>query len=255
MIIPFKNSFDNAKTYDKYANNVLYISTIIIIIAFILQVANENWKYISEILNSINCFFIVAFAVLEFITKSIFAEASSQKRYDYIDNSFETSFSEENSENYYSNDNIEKGIYKMAVNGFENSYFTYNIAKKMIKSLWIKNTLIAIIFIFLAIMGFNSAFVMILQLSLPLILLNQAIKHTVFVNRINKIYENYRRLFQDLKSNTNRELKNPEILINVIEYESTLSWGSILLDTTIYNELNDELSEKWEEMKLNYQIE
>ena len=166
MIIPFKNSFDNAKTYDKYANNVLYISTIIIIIAFILQVANENWKYISEILNSINCFFIVAFAVLEFITKSIFAEASSQKRYDYIDNSFETSFSEENSENYYSNDNIEKGIYKMAVNGFENSYFTYNIAKKMIKSLWIKNTLIAIIFIFLAIMGFNSAFVMILQLSL-----------------------------------------------------------------------------------------
>jgi len=255
MIIPFKNSFDNAEEYDKYANITLYISTMLAIIAFAIHSYNEDWKEISNIINSINCFFILAFAVLEFITKHIFSEASSQKRYDFIDNSFDTSFSEENTKGYYTNDNIENGIYKMAVNGFENSLFTYAISKRMLKGLWIKNSLIAIVFIFLAVLGLNNAFIVILQLALPLILLNQAIRHTVFVSRINKIYENYRRLFQDLLKNTTKEYKKPEIIINVIEYEATLSWGGIILDTKIYNELNPELSKSWEEIKLKYKIE
>ncbi|MCP4705234.1 MAG: hypothetical protein GY865_11540, partial [candidate division Zixibacteria bacterium] len=215
MMTPFKKTFDNAKSYDKYANICLWLSLIIMILPFVIQYINKDWKFISEIINAINCFFILSYAIFQLITDNISYEASTQKRIDFIDNSFETSFSEENSNGYYSNDDIEKGVYKMAINGFENSLFTYNIAKRMIKPLWMKNAIIGMLFAFLAIEGYNNAFIMLLQLSLPLLLLNQAIKHTLFVTRINKVYENYRRLFQDLKNNTNKEVKKPEIIINV----------------------------------------
>ena len=253
MTIPFKNSFENAKAYDKYANWILYTSSFILIIAFLLQTINKEWSFISDILNSFNSFFILGYAILEFVVQHIFHEASTQKRYDFIDNSFETSLSEENSNDYYTNDDIGKGIYKMAVNGFENSLLTYNISKEMLKPIWVKNIIIGFLFLAISIAGLNNVFVMLFQLSLPLILLHQAIKLTIFVNKINKIFENYRRLFQNLK-NKKKKYKKAEILINVIEYESTLSWGGILLDDNIYKKLNPILSEKWNKMKIKYEI-
>jgi hypothetical protein len=254
MTVPFKITFDSAKLYAHYADVVLYISTILLVTAFIIKSINPNLEPISNIINGINCLFIVAYTVLKFITDYLFYGASTQKRFDFIDNSFKTSFSEDNSIEYYSNEDIEKGIYKLAVNGFENSFFTYNIAKLMLKPIWIKNTIIAIAFISLAIMGYNNVFIMLLQLTLPLLLLSKAIKLTLFVNRINRVYENYRKLFQYLKNNNEKDNKRPEIIINVIEYETTLSWGSVLLDTKIYNSLNSELSKKWEEIKGKYKI-
>ncbi|NKQ38336.1 MAG: hypothetical protein HF967_02455 [Methanosarcinales archaeon] len=254
MKIPFRNAFDYAKLYDKYANYVLWISTLLIIIAFLLKVFYPNLSYISNIINKVNCLFIVAYAVLNFITDYIFYKASYHKRLDFIDNSFNTSYSEENSSEYYSNDDIENGIYKLAVNSFENSLFTYIISKKMLIKIWIKNTLIALIFLVLAIFGYENTFVLLLQLALPILLLSKAIKLTIFVNRVNQVYENYRKLFQNIKSNRDNEFASPEILINVIEYEATLSWGSILLDSKIYNSMNDELSKAWEEIKIKYEI-
>lgn len=254
MEVPFKASFEEAKSYDKAANIVLWISTCILVIAFVLQSISKELQPISELINAINCFFIVGFAVLEFVTNYFFFEASTQKRNDFVDNSFETAYAEENTSNYFTNDNVEKGMYKMAVNGFENSLFTYNIAKRMLKSLWMKNAIIAILFILLAVLGFNSAFVMLLQLTLPLLLIYQALKHTLFVTRIKRIFEGYRRLFQDLKDSNEKESKYPEMLLHVIEYESTLSWGSILLDSKIYDSLNPELSVKWDQIKLRYNI-
>jgi len=254
MEVPFRNKFDNAKLYDKYANYVLWFSTLLIIFAFLLKIIWPDLSYVSNIINKVNCLFIVAYAVLNFITDYIFYKASYHKRLDFIDNSFDTSYSEENSSEYYSNDDIENGIYKLAVNSFENSLFTYNISKKMLIRIWIKNSLIALVFLILAVFGYENAFVLLLQLTLPILLISKAIKLTLFVNRVNNVYENYRKLFQNLKNNSENELANPEILINVIEYEATLSWGSILLDSEIYDSINDELSKVWEEIKIKYEI-
>lgn len=253
-IVPFKSSFDTAKIFAKYANYSLWISTILLVVAFYLQSLYPNYKSQIDTINIINCFFIIVFALLSILINITFYEASTKKRHDFIDNSFKTSYSEDNSHGYFSNDDIENGIYKMAVNGFENSFFSYNIAKKMLTPLWLKNIFIGFLFISLAITGYNKVFVMILQLTLPILLINQAIILTIFVTRINRINENFRRLFQDLKLDTNRDHKKPEILLNVIEYEATLSWGCILLDSKIYESLNPELSIKWEKIKNNYKI-
>jgi hypothetical protein len=254
MIIPFNNTFASAKSLSKYSNVILLLSTFIIVLAFIVRSFYYNYYNISGILDSVNCFLIPSYVIIEFILNNKFYEASIHRRCDFIDNSFDTTYSEENSMEYYSNDDIKNGIYKMAVNGFENAFFTFNIAKRMMKNLWIKNAILITTFIFLGVVGYSSAFVMFIQLSLPAILLNQALKHTMFVNKINRVYENYRKLFHDLRNENNKENKSPEIIINIIEYESTLSWGTILLDTDIYNSLNKELSEKWAKIKRKYNV-
>lgn len=251
---PFHSSFEQAKEFDKYSNLILWISTSIIIASFVLKSIFADLQNISDIVSNINCFFIISYAICCFIAEYIFYNASIQRRTDFVDNSFGTSLAEERSKDYYTNEFIATGIYKMAVNGFENSLFTFHIAKSMIRPLWLKNILFAILVILFSIFGFNNALVLLIQLTLPIFLLQQAIKHTLFVNRINRVYENYRRLFNDLKGQNDSKQKRPEIFLNVIDYETTLTYGSILLNTKIYNRMNPKLSEKWEELKKEYEI-
>ena len=37
-------------------------------------------------------------------------------------------------------------------------------------------------------------------------------------------------------------------------YESTLAYASVILDSDIYNELNESLEEEWEEIKKRYNM-
>jgi general stress protein CsbA len=252
---PYKGSFDQAKVFNKYAQIALWISTLLIIIAFSLKTYNTNWFAISDLVSNINCFFIISYATLTFISEVIFYQASVQRREDFIDNSFNTTIAEDRSVEYYTNENIANGIYKMAVNGFENSLFTFNIASKMTSKLWIKNIIFAILILAFAVFGYNNAFVLLIQMTLPILLLQQAIKQTLFVYRIKRVFENYRRMFNDLKANLDSKHKRPEIILNVLEYETTITYGAILLDSKIYEKLDPELSIKWTDLKHEYKIE
>ncbi|MGE4346045.1 MAG: hypothetical protein AB7D46_01390, partial [Flavobacteriaceae bacterium] len=183
---PYKGSFEQSKSFSKYAEITLWISTILLIAAFTIKSVNANWSAMSELISNINCFFIIAYAVLMFISENIFYQASLQRREDFIDNSFNVTIAEDRSYEYYTNENITSGIYKMAVNGFENSLFSYHIANKMTMKLWLKNIIFALLILTFAIFGFNNAFILLIQLTLPILLLQQAVKHTLFVYRIKR---------------------------------------------------------------------
>lgn len=252
---PYKISFEQSKNFNKYAEIVLWISTFLLLFSVIINTCKPSLISISELISNINCFFIISYAVLSFISENVFYQASKKRREDFIDNSFKTTIAEDRSIEYYTNESITSGIYKMAVNGFENSLFTYNIASKMTLRLWIKNIIFAILILIFAVFGYNSAFVLLIQLTLPILLLQQAIKHTLFVFRIERVYENYRRLFNDLKNQVDSKYKRPEILLNVLDYETTITYGSVLLDSDMYENMNDDLSKKWLELKRDYMIE
>lgn len=51
--------------------------------------------------------------------------AANERRKGFIDNSLGTKLLEKPVLNYYDNDSIEKGPYKMLVNCYENCFFTY----------------------------------------------------------------------------------------------------------------------------------
>jgi len=252
--IPFRASFDQAKSFEKYSNIILLISTLILIINFLINSYYPKINEFASFLNNINCFFIIAYSILSFLKNFTFFDASSFRRYDFVDNSFQTKFGEKKSKEYYTNDTVEEGIYKMAVNSFENCLFSYNISKKMTFTLWVKNIIFAIVIIGFAIFGFNNILILLIQLTLPLFLLHDAIKLQVFVYRIKRTLENFRRLFNDLSNTSNIQQKEPEIILNVLDYETAIVSGAVLLDSKIYNQLNPELSTDWNRIKKEYSI-
>lgn len=249
QINPYKILFESCKKYNKAAEYVLYLSTLFSILIFLLK----DIQYVKYLL-FINCLLIVLYPILCFISDLKFYDSSLIRRSDFIDNSLDSKLSESRSKEYYSNDDLSTGYYKIAVNGFENSLFTYNIAKKMTLPLWVKTFILAAILISFAILGYTNAFVLFVQLSLPIFLLQQSLKHTLFVYRIKSIYGNYRNLFNSSTNKHDISKKIAEILITVLNYETTLTYGAILLDTKIYNSLNSKLSQEWNRIKIEYRI-
>lgn len=187
---PYKDSFEQSKDFSQYAETTLWISTILIGVSFTLKFINPScWVFwetelitapdklklvqISEFINNINIFFIISFAVLSFLSDIFFYQASIQRREDFIDNSFNSNIAEDRSKEYYTNENITSGMYKIAVNSFENAFFSYNIASKMTPKLWVKHVTFALLVLIFAVFGYNDAFILLIQLTLPILLLHK----------------------------------------------------------------------------------
>ena len=251
--VPFKTDYDLVKAIDKYSSYLLCTSTIMIIVIFIF---NNLTSYLSFglFLSKLNCVLITSYVIIEILKEYLLFNARRKKRFDLIDNALGSSLTTEHSFNYYTNDNIEQGIFKLAVNGFENVFFSLNIIRAMLPKALTINAVILLIFLSSAIYGFNNIVVLIIQLSLPVIMLKQIFRLIFLVNHLENIYHRYCSIFNDLKLNPYKLRKTPEMICNILEYESTLSWANILMSEKDYNKMNDLLSARWTEIKKNYGI-
>ena len=121
--------------------------------------------------------------------------------------------------------------------------------------LWLKSAFFAVLFIICAVIGYDKGIVIIIQLSLPIFVISQTIKHQRFVSRLKKIYENYRSVFDTLCNKKSISQNDyAKIVKEVLEYEGTISWANILLDEKIYNKMNEVLSKEWERIKQEYKV-
>ena len=252
--VPFKNKFDTAKKYDKISTCLLYVSTILLIINFALGYIADFPVKVIRCIEIINCLTIILFSIFEVIVNCIHFEAESHRREDFVDNSFDSLIAENRTEDYYTNDYLKSGFYKMGVNNFESCFFSYNIAKKELPCLWSKTILISLIFITIALCGYDEWLIFIIQLSIPVVLLQQSIKHTLFVSRLKNVLCRYRTLFSGLKKNKSKK-NNAEIIRDILEYEAIIAWGNILLNEKTYNKMNATLSSEWEDIKQEYSIQ
>lgn len=168
---------------------------------------------------------------------------------DYIDNSLGSNLSGFRSQGYFSNDLNDDGIYKLAINCFENSFFSYEISKRMLVKEWSVFAIIGLIFLFEASLGSTSIVVLIIQLSLPLYLFQQAYKLLHFNIRTKAVVTSFKSLFNEMKTVQSSSDKLPAIIKTILDYETTKSWGSILLCQKIFNKTNRTLSEDWNNLK------
>lgn len=252
--VPFKNKFDTAKKYDKVSTYLLYISTILLIINFILGEVFDFPFIVIRTIEIINCLIIILFSISEFVKNYTNFEAETHRREDLVDNSFASLIAENRSDGYYTNDALKSGLYKMGVNNFESCFFSYNIAKKELLCLWSKTIIISLLFIIIAVCGYDKWLIFVIQLSIPVVLLQQSIKHTLFVSRLKNVLCRYRTLFSTLKKNNSKQYES-EIIRDILEYEATIAWGNILLNEKTYKKMNTTLTGKWENLKKEYSIQ
>gem|GEM_PF-496617 len=251
--VPFKNKFGTARKYDKISTYLLYSSTILLFASFISGNFFDFSLTVICIIETINCLIIILFSISEFVMNYTHFEAEAHRREDLVDNSFASFIAENRTEGYYNNDNLKSGLYKMGVNNFESCFFSYNIAQKELPRLWSKTIFISLFFIAIAVCGYNKLLIFTIQLSIPVVLLQQSIKHSLFVWRLKNVLCRYRVLFSTLKNNSKKN--DSEIIRDILEYEANIAWANILLNEKMYNKMNATLTDEWEKLKKEYSIQ
>jgi hypothetical protein len=249
---PVRESFKLAKKIDAISFWLLIVSAIMTITSYIFNQINDLKDY-SEVVNNVNTIFIISYTLTKFAVNYLLFHTSFDKRADFIDNAFGTNYSSLKSNKYYNND-IESGVLRMGANSFESCFFTYKLSIKSLTAKWIFNLITTIIIIGLAVQGFSSILTMILQLSLPIFLISDAINHSIFCLRMKNILDSFCRLYNDLLDENLKKSKEPEIILTVLNYETTLSTFNLLISEKVYEENNDILSKKWNNLKAQYKI-
>lgn len=251
-VVPYKKDFDLVSLVDKISNSILWSSVVASIATIIIsysKIEQTTENILTTVLNSIICFLAVSYFLSDIISNYLFQKAEAKRRDDFFDNSLNTSHSEENSNEYFTNDNITPSIKKMGVNCFENSFFTKSVSAKMLKPMIINSIVVFLLFLILAITN-NHLFVTALQIALPYTIIQQTIRLFVFHNRIENICKRFRQIF----TTHNKKTITKSILHNVSSYETTLSWACIKLDSKLFDKMNDELSENWNKIKTKCNI-
>lgn len=250
-IVPHAKWFEVSTKLSILLNYLVYLSTLISVIIIVSRnfFPNSNQMPINWLTKGLAAL-SVSYFILEIVQKYSFNKAELERKNDLIDNSLNSNLNHQKSKNYFSNDNIEHGIFKLGVDCFENSYFTKNISEKMFNKQLVLNSIIIIIVITLLLTASNNLTVEFFLLALPYSISNETIR----LYRLNKEMESVFCEFKKIFDSVSKDKIEMLIINNVINYEKSLSSNQILLDSNIFKHMNDELSEQWKALKAKYEI-
>lgn len=247
---PQTTYFEKAKKYKKAYNSV-FLSSIAITLIFTFLEQNHIIKIISIIS-------LFSLLTLDYLMKHYFSLGEDIRRNDHLDNSLGTNYSHESSENYYDTDEVDKGLYKMITNTFESALFSVKISERMKHKMIIKILPLSILIIGLSLYGFSRTnyAIPILQLFLSKIFIIDFINIWIYHDRVSKIFNDIKKLFDQKLVNTSESIDRytPEIIKLYMEYETNISKMKVSLDSKVYSEINKELTEEWEKIKVKYKI-
>jgi hypothetical protein len=251
--IPYK---DNYKFLDKcrFWENVLLVFVFLFSVAIpIIDAYISHLTTLLLIVGFANMLFIVSYYILNVATDIfIYPSTAFLRRKGFIDNSLGSKLLEKELIGYFSNDNISVGSYKLAVNCFENAFFTYNIAKAMTSYIITKNAVFSLFFMGCAYFGFSNSIVAlpILQIFISVLFLTQLIHHLNFTSKLKSLNEKFRFLFErKLEKN---DLSHP--IFFILDYETILAYNKSPLSNRVFKRLNDSLTIEWEKVKERYDI-
>lgn len=251
--VPYKKDYDLVSQVESISHLILLSAIVIAGITIGIEycgLEKAEVEYYQNHLTTINCFFSVGYFITDIFSNYLFGTAESHRREDFNDNSLNTNFSEENSAEYFTNDNLEPGVLKLGVNCFENSFFTKAVLTKMLKRMVIQSTGIFLLYVALALFTTNHILTIALQLVLPFTYIQQTLRLFILRNRIKAVFKRFQTIF----SLANKKSMPQAIIHNVVSYETSLAWASIKTNSDIFEKLNDELSVKWIELKRKYNI-
>lgn len=259
--LPYEISYIFLKRCRKFEMLFLWMTLLIPIVIVIIQCIELHWKNciglreFFEILNILNYISIIFYAILYIIVEIIMQpKTASSRRKGFIDNSLGSHFLDKPVINYYDNDTISFGPYKMLVNCFENCFFTYNLVKATLFKKVIFNFLLFLILTFFAFYGIrnHSIAIPILQLFLSSSFLMEVAFHLAFYFRLSSLYEKFKFFFSQTKVTKKKIIQ--EAFFMVLEYESTLAYNKSAISDATYKKMNLQLTKEWNDMKVLYNI-
>ena len=258
--LPYDISYKTIAFWRNFENGLLWSTFICSILLQIFQIdcvkhSLESMKCFTDLFNFLNYISVIGYGLLYIIVEIIMQPmVANERRKGFIDNSLGSKLLEKPVLNYYDNDSIEIGPYKMLVNCYENCFFTYNITKAMLPQMITKNTILFFLLLTFAYYGIRNNIIAIpfLQLFLSSLFLIELIYHIVFFLKLKNLCDRFKHIFNVSKSTKNKTIQDAVYM--VLEYETTLAYNKSPNSNSIYQKLNHKLTEEWNSIKEHYDI-
>lgn len=256
----FAPQFNDHKTINllRKVSHGFFFAILIFSVAPLVSQSSKYYEHVIFYSNLLNIICLVVYFILEAIVDFfLFPAAEDIRRSDFIDNSWGTKYQIESSQKYFDNDELKPGLYKMAVNLFENSFLSYNISKAMSGSKIILNSIFGLTVLVIACFGLaNVSFAIpLLQVIFSSMVIGNLIKHLRFVTRMKLTIERWQEIFQEENFKVHPDKYRALVYRNWIYYEATLARCQISLSDKIFNKFNQRLTHEWEKIKIKYKIE
>lgn len=255
--VPQKNDFDNVQIWDKRNSIIRWIIGGMSLIPIALSIAHID----NEIVNKIIGFCLLTMAIINVYAKyrytSLFRKAEYTRRNGFLDNAFGTKLADIEANGYYDTDDIELGYRKFLANLHENSFYSNRIGKEMYEKT--EKHLIAGIIAFLLITIPNIFDMQVVVALVDLLIAAEIFEEyqslKIFTEETGKVIEECKAIWDSEKLNKTVNNKTiAQIMKAYSHYESTLAYASIMLDSEVYNKLNDPLIMEWDEIKKRYNM-
>ena len=254
--VPQKIDFEIAKEYDKRRTNCKTLIMIISIVAAIYGVIPFQ-NITVEIVMSI-ALLVVSLLSIYYSSRynETFRKAEKTRRDGFLDNTFNTSLADIHSSGYYDTDSIEHGIKKLMSNLHESCIYTCKITDRMFVKT--EKTLICwfcLIVVLALINFFGTLFVIaVIDVFVSKEVMEEYLELKRLHSETEAVQQECKKIAENAESKKWKEdpLLISEILQVLLQYETALSYASIILDTDIYNELNPTIVQEWASIKKRY---
>jgi hypothetical protein len=257
---PQTNVYDTISLLQR-TKKVLFWS--IIILSVLTSLKTAGWltpsELISDLISMFHIISILGFTAISIIIDYILIpNGQKTTRNDFFDHSFGTKYIvHKNSEEYYTNQDLPNGFYKMSVNLFESIFFTYSIACGMrLKRIFTTSVLILVLIplLYYGIKNTSFIFIALLQTLVSAYFLGGLIRLIIFANRNESLFTELSNIFSTNEFKNKIDEYSIPIIKIYTDYESNKAWSNILLDSKLYKKMNADLSHKWIEIKKKYNI-
>lgn len=170
-------------------------------------------------------------------------KAESNRRKSCIKDAFGVDTIAENVEEYYNNSSS-PSFKKYVLNTFENTFFSKNIAQKMLIPSFTRSLLCFVVFILICILVKNDDVILIIsQTVFSASCICGTLSLFVYKNRLETLYNDFYHALITIGINQAKE--KVLLLSNIVEYESIKAHYKIRLSTKVFKKNNSSLSIKW----------
>ena len=254
--VPQKTDFEKAAKYSTYNDLCKKIITAISAIAAVYGLIHIQNAVIDKLVAIVLTMISLLSVYFSSRFNSTFRKAERTRRDGFLDNTFNTRLADIPSVGYYDSEGIEFGLKKLMSNLHESSLLTCKITERMFvkteKTLIIWAFIIGII-ILISVLGTQFA-VAVINVFLSKEIIKEYLELKQLHNETDIIQQECKKTAEYASSigwQENHFLLS-EIIQVYLHYETALSYASIMLDSDIYNAINQKSTQEWEEIRKRY---
>lgn len=240
--------------YKKSNKNEFFITIAYIIFAMLSLIQGFTDDQIILVCSAVS---VILIFLLEKLKDYYFDKGVYYRRLKLLDNAFNQLHEpKEAIFDYYDNNEIEPGIYRLFWDVYESAFFSQFTVSKMLKYMYYLATIVCILLLILVLMsGINMYSFFGLSLVFSNAFLNRIFSFKTTNDSLDSLLEKSAILADDMKHKGNNDDFMRRMMDIIINYESTIAENKYSLSDKIYTKNKEFLNSEWDSIKKKYYLE